>query len=109
MTDGKDAQRSGSVADVAGWGRVALPGVDLELSLLALLIRDDQRASIGIHELHLDLAIFAVMIRIGGNVADTVFVSQAARHVRHDAGNLAIEPREPGAASGHLRKSLELI
>src|SRR5690349_5378050 len=90
-------------------GGIALAGVNLEFSLLALLIRYGERPAIIGNEFHFELVIFAVVFGVAGNIAEAVFIAKAACHIGHDSGNLAIESWEPGAAPGHLGKTLELV
>src|SRR5438445_6659487 len=98
-----------SVANGALGRNVALAGVHDVLLLFALLVLQDKRASVGLHEFDFDLAEFSVAIAVGGNVRHAVLVPEEASHTAEYVRHFPLKLRVPSEASSHLRKRPELV
>jgi len=82
--------------------------VDLELLLLALRIRDNQRTPVRPNDLDFQLVIFAVVREIRRRETNSVLTAKKCGDAPENLRDFAFKPREPCSAPGQLRKSLQL-
>src|ERR1017187_5768662 len=89
--------------------RVSLAGIDDSFHILALLIFNFQRATIGGLQFDLQFPISPVELGIGGMVGNAVLVANVGGDLLKQARQLAFETRKIGSPAGELRQSFHLI
>src|SRR5271165_5940417 len=90
-------------------GGVAIARDDLVLDVLVLLVLDFQRLVIGADQLHLQLAIAAVLLGVGGLIGDGVLVANRAANLTEDFRKLARKSGDVTLPARHLGEVMHLV
>src|ERR1700683_4042504 len=82
-------------------GRIPVAGDDFQFLFFTLLVFCFERAAIGRHDLHFQLAVGAVELAVGGMIGQRVLIANVAADILKVLAILRLKPWKVSAAAGH--------
>src|SRR5580700_4056774 len=81
-------------------GGVSVPGDDVNLLVLALLVFHLERTTVGGYDLHLQLAVGAVEFAVGGMIGQRILIADVVGNILKVLAILSLKSRKVSAAAG---------